>query len=192
MPIYYVHKVRVTEEDVARSRASWNIILHGSSPTYLEILLSNPKLDPHVWFSNIYYSRLFDVDPYSKESFNFDEYRLKVELFDLINTMQQQKVDPEGFSSKIQNYAVALSKREVKSSQISVMGDVLFWSLENALGALFGEESKFSWVKLFSRLLDVMIPPMIEYERRAVKTKKDSPTPIIRMSGPAPSFRDIS
>lgn len=48
----------------------------------------------------------------------------------------------------------------------SIFGEVLFWTLRHTLGQeVYDAGTHTAWVKLYSRMLDIIIPIVVEYEQ---------------------------
>lgn len=57
----------------------------------------------------------------------------------------------------------------VQADHYSIMMEVLMFSLEHVLGSLFDPETKISWAKNLSRVLEVLIPAHLTEEVRLLK-----------------------
>ncbi|RYH04781.1 hypothetical protein EON65_46525 [archaeon] len=44
------------------------------------------------------------------------------------------------------------------------MGEVLFWSIKQCVGAMYTPEVHLAWVKIYSRMLRTMVPVAVAYE----------------------------
>ena len=178
MPIYYVSDSTVAEVDISNAKLCWKIIANGSSPVYKAYKDSTgpPALESLQWFSQLFYQRLFDVNPSARPLFkNSIEVQGRV-LIAIISTALSQLKDPVGFNGTLVNLAHVHVTRGVRATQFGLMGDILFWTLRTTLGEIFTDEYRLSWVRIYSRMLKIILPTMIGDERRALATGKDSTT----------------
>ena len=175
MPMYYVENVVVTEGDISHARQSWKIVANGSSPIYKAYKESTGSdVESLKWFSALFYERLFDVNPSARPLFkNSIEVQGRV-LIAIISTTLSQLKDPLGFNATLVSLAHVHVLRGVKSTQFGLMGDILFWTLSTTLGALYTDEVKYAWIRIYSRMLKVIIPCMVGDERKALKAAKAS------------------
>jgi len=182
MPLYYVRNVVVTSDDIDRAKASWQLIIDGNIPAF-EPVYSNNSLILHSeplkpiescisWFTNIFYSRLFDVNPASKILFK-DSMSSKTKVLNaIINTALSQLIDPIYFVETLTHLAHAHVQRNIKGVQFGIAGDVLLWSFKTALGPLYDDDLHWSWTKIYSAMLKVIVPIAIGDERDIYRKNK--------------------
>jgi len=174
MPIYYINDAVVTENDISNAKSCWKIAANGKSPAFKAYKASTgSQTDSLQWFSNIFYQRLFDINPSVRPLFkNSIEVQGRV-LVAIISTALSQLKDPIGFNGTLINLAHVHVARGVRATQFCLMGDIILWTLHNTLGDIFTEEHRLSWIRICSRMLKIAIPVMIGDERRALTAAKE-------------------
>jgi hypothetical protein len=50
------------------------------------------------------------------------------------------------------------------SSIKGIIGDVMFWSVKKCIGEAYCEDTHSAWVKIFSKMLSVIVPVSVAYE----------------------------
>lgn len=75
-------------------------------------------------------------------------------------------LDDAKYKEKLIKIAYSHCKRGVKSSEYSIIGDVMFWTLGHCLGSAYNYKTHHAWVKIFSKMLRVMVPISIAFELR--------------------------
>lgn len=83
----------------------------------------------------------------------------KVISFILANITDEKKVR----SKVIETCRPYLGTR-VKTSEFGIMGDSFFWTLETVLGAVCYPEVLIAWKKLYSMIIDILIPISVTME----------------------------
>ena len=57
-------------------------------------------------------------------------------------------------------------ERGVKAIEYGVVGDVLFWCIKTCVGnAAFTKQVEVAWVKIYSKMLQVIVPVAVAHER---------------------------
>lgn len=82
---------------------------------------------------------------------------------------------------KFQKAMVALAERHcergVKAVEYGIIGDVLFYTLQETAGALYTPTVEACWKKVFSSMLAIIVPLCVSYERKGLlkrETVRDS------------------
>jgi len=165
MPLYYISSP-LTSEDTNLAIKSWNTILNNESTKYNnELILGNLNNinSCKEWFEISFYQRLFDVHPLSKNMFSNPNTQGRF-LTSLISFIFTALDNEEKVKSRLIELALNHCKRGVKVCEYAILGDVMFWSLKEVLGSLYDEKTHLAWVKIFSMMLNVIIPVAIEQE----------------------------
>ena len=69
------------------------------------------------------------------------------------------------------------SERGIKAIEYGVVGDVLFWCIKVCVGeTVFTDDVLSAWVKIFSRMLRIIVPIAVQFERRGVHQSKTGRT----------------
>lgn len=84
-----------------------------------------------------------------------------VSLFSFIFTVMD---DEAKFNAKLSELAESHCKRGVKSSEYAFIGEVMFWTLKHCLGPAYDGRTHSAWVKIFSKMLKIIVPISVSYE----------------------------
>ena len=175
MPLYYVHDVIVTDSDISGCFSCWQTVVDGKAPAYIEDSDPN-KPSGLVWFSNVFYGRLFDVNPEAKKLFRDNNETKARALGNIISTGLRQIWDRANFSKILHGIAVSHCKLGVKAIQYGLVGDVLLWSFAYTMKNMWDQDLRTSWIAVYSGMLRVVIPHAVGEERkkyRALKKAED-------------------
>mmetsp|Transcript_21074 Transcript_21074/g.21193 ORF Transcript_21074/g.21193 Transcript_21074/m.21193 type:complete len:269 (+) Transcript_21074:153-959(+) len=173
MPPFYIRNAVVREQDVRRAKLSWKKIMDGTATGYLAIK-GNPDFHQASclsWFYNLFYERMFDMNPSSKHLFRSNIMSQGRVLMGIITTLLSQLNDPETYKIMLINLTHVHSQRGVRGMQYGIAGDVLFWTLDKCLGADFDDETRISWACIFSYMLSIMVPVAVADEIKELKEK---------------------
>jgi hemoglobin-like flavoprotein len=62
----------------------------------------------------------------------------------------------------------------VKAIEYGVVGDVLFWCIKTCIGAeAFTPAVELSWVKIYSKMLQVIVPVAVRYEKEGIHQARE-------------------
>eukprot|EP01035_Chromulina_nebulosa_P019746 gene19746-25678_t len=171
---------------------SWNNILNNTSNEYKQAK-RNGQLDPtkscREWLEIIFYQRLFDVHPACKAMFTSPDSQGKflTSLFSFIFTVLD---DEDKFNRRLEQLAQSHCKRGVKACEYAVIGEVMFWSLSKILGpSMYDINTHNAWVKIFSMMLNIIVPISVEYE---LKDNKSQTKRLLAYKNREPSNNDIN
>lgn len=165
MPLYY-NPDELTSDDVHAAKRSWDLILSDAAINYQDKKSELTFHSCREWFEHLFYDRLFDVHPFSKKMFRNLETQGKflVALFSFIFTVLENK---EKFHDKLVELAISHCKRGIKACEYAIIGDVMFWTLKTILGSEYDLASHNGWMKLFSNMLQIIVPISITYELKS-------------------------
>lgn len=79
----------------------------------------------------------------------------------------------EVLETRIRSLTEAHNRRGVKCYEYMLVGEVLFWSLHKCLGREYTKDVHKAWCKIFSRLLDMMVPVAAAHEMQTTKFQED-------------------
>ena len=152
MPNYYIKNVEVTDDDVNFARNSWTKIRLDTAPNFL---MKKNSLDNDttclIWFSEVFYERLFEVSPPSRPLFKNNLQRQGKMLVGLITTSLGLLNSIDKLVPTLIDLASRHTKYGVVASQYGTLGDVLFWTLRHCLGEdSFNNDTATAWVKIYS------------------------------------------
>mmetsp|Transcript_20893 Transcript_20893/g.21562 ORF Transcript_20893/g.21562 Transcript_20893/m.21562 type:complete len:211 (-) Transcript_20893:45-677(-) len=167
MPVYYTHDAVVGDHELQLAKISWSYIIEDKSPAFHEV-----KKDPNFhqascisWFYSIFYERLFDVHPMCRPLFTsgiISQGKFLVKMVSLILNCLKNK---EKFVKTMEDLAMRHCERGIRGVEYGVVGDVLFYTLQETSGGLYTPAVEACWKKVFSSMLAIIVPLCIQYER---------------------------
>jgi len=164
-PVYYCDDMLTTEENILVERA-WNLILTDGALGY-RLKAERPDFahtTSIAYFYELFYNRLFDVHPGARDLFKDIQSQGKF-LVKMISLGLSEKVDQKKYTDTLTKLAEIHNERGVKAVEYGIVGEVLFWTLRAILGPQeYSNELNGAWVKIYSRMLRVMVPIAIAYE----------------------------
>jgi len=173
-PEYYTD-VRLNEDDIRLAKIAWGIIMSPGSSAPFQKLKSEDSVNfKHrtsiAWFYDEFSTKFFKLCPQASSYANADIVIHGKLVAGLITTVLKYVDDPENLRHQLANNATIYSHKGVKSDHYSSMGTALFESLElvigksNSEGPSFDEPTKNAWIKVYSSMLDIMLPVAVQYE----------------------------
>lgn len=73
------------------------------------------------------------------------------------------------FAKSMEDLALRHCERGVRGVEYGVVGDVLFYTMRKTIGLdAYSKEVELAWVKIYSAMLAIIVPLVIEYERTGV------------------------
>ena len=188
MPVYYTHNAEITSEMLAVARECWkNIIEQDRSVAFLE-MKKNPTFEFSncaIWFYTVFYDRLFDVHPLCKPLFKNGLVSQGRFLVRMVTTTVNALAYPEKFKQALEGLAVRHCERGVKATEYSIVGDVLFYSLQKCLGPAYTHEVEDTWKKIYSAMIQIIVPLCLKYERSGkLQAEEGSERPVVLLDDP--------
>lgn len=169
MPVYYIED-DTSEVEIARARATWNMILNDTSEHFITMKgrgVSGYQQQSCVsLYYDSFYDRLFDVHPMARPMFSSglkSQGKFLVKMVSLALSLFDQD---EKFREILVKLAEVHNERGVKAVEYGIVGEVMFWSLRKCLGPVYDSDVHRVWVKIFSRMLKIMVPVAVSFELR--------------------------
>lgn len=180
MPVYYTEEPITADEHFFAEQA-WQKIISNDAPAYAAYCAESPQFAEKYpscirFFSDCFYGRLFDVHPLSRPLFRDLTSQGKF-LVKMITLSLSELTDPSKFENILVRLAEVHNHRGVKAVEYGIVGEVLLWALRRCLGPdAFTSEVHVAWLKIYSRMLRIMVPVAVCYERQlnAEALKADS------------------
>ena len=72
------------------------------------------------------------------------------------------------FIKTMEDLAMRHCERGIRGVEYGIVGDVLFYTMQTAVGTPFTYETGVAWKLIYSSMLQVIIPLCVEYERTGV------------------------
>lgn len=107
--------------------------------------------------AEIFYARLFEVQPKFRELFKRD---MKVQgqmLMSAIGMAVKGLHNPASIVAAVQNLGARHAGYGVKPEYYKIVGEVLLWTLEKGLGKAFTPDVKQAWAEAYGVLSSLMI-----------------------------------
>ena len=135
---------------------SWDIILHTPEEA-----------------SEIFYARLFSLDPSLRQLFKEDISSQAQKLVSTITFVVHKLHDLEEIMADVRELGLRHKSYNVRPEYFPTVGSALLWTLENRLGKLWNEETKEAWVTIYSILSKAMIDTVEETQPVALQPSLD-------------------
>lgn len=75
--------------------------------------------------------------------------------------------DKAKLESNLTQLAIRHANKGIKAVEYGIIGEVTFWTLDKVLGSAYTPESHVAWRKVFSAMLQVIIPVSIANELKS-------------------------
>lgn len=96
-------------------------------------------------FADLFYARLFELDPTARTLFRGDLEGLKTKLLSMLATIVGAADRPEIFDSVVEDLGRRHALFGVTPAQYSAVGEALIWSLGEALGPALTRSRREAW-----------------------------------------------
>jgi len=96
-------------------------------------------------FADLFYARLFELDPTARTLFRGDLEGLKTKLLSMLATILGAADRPEIFDSVVEDLGRRHALFGVTPAQYSAVGEALIWSLGEALGPALTRSRREAW-----------------------------------------------
>jgi len=167
-PSYYVANVLLTNADEDLTNSSWKILMSGESTENFRANREHPSFHYSsclTWFYDIFFSRFFYLSPdvvpmFENVSMVHQGKLLATVIASALNSLKK----PVILRRKLIQLVSGHNGKGVKGVHYGNMGAALFWSLEQVLGTkIFNDETKQAWIRMYSFLLSIIIPPVVKF-----------------------------
>eukprot|EP00981_Chlorochromonas_danica_P006843 scaffold1496_cov266-Ochromonas_danica.AAC.5 len=147
MPLFYT-KLPLTGEEKDAAVHAWKLILNNQCQHFFEIKAEHPEIEFKLvseYFFDVLYNRMFDVNPSCRGLFHRSINKQGSFLLRMISLLIAEAEDPPKFHS--------------------IMGEVLLYTIKKCVGPKeYTPAVHFGWAKIYSLILDVIIPDVVHYE----------------------------
>jgi hemoglobin-like flavoprotein len=136
------------------------------------------------YWANRFIKRLVEIHPTCQSMFSKTSAKQGRLLMNMISLLieEVEEESQEKFKKTLQTLAHCHNRVGVRAAECkpiivsscslyafvldSIFGEVLFWTMRHTLGAeVYDASTHTAWVKLYSRMLDIIIPVVVEYEK---------------------------
>lgn len=170
-PIYYIPNAVIADREALLVVESWNKIVNNTSLHWKDISKAENEckhLSSLSMFYELFYQRLFDVSPSSKQLFSKSIQVQGKALVHMISGAISLLKDTTNLVSALQKLAIGHTSKGVLATQYGTVGEVLLWTFAQCLQHEFDTETQTAWIKLYSVMLSVIIPAAIGEEAKQI------------------------
>ena len=177
---YYVADAHVTLEDVHLAEETWRIITTNTSNEFFRVkeahlVSAEPFLATSClsWYFDTFFDYCVELDPNIKQSYGNDlrtQIRAMISMVSSSLTMYKN-VDVAKVKLAAEKIAKSHCNRHVKVHQYPIVATVLIKTFHKCLGMDWIDQVTRVWSKIFSQLLDFIIPCVLKHESTVVDTE---------------------
>ena len=120
--------------------------------------------------AELFYNRLFEIDPSTKPLFRWDIKVQGRKLMDMITSAVYGLNDMETLVPTVRDLGQRHSEYGVKLYHYGSVATALLWTLEQGLGDDFTEEVKVAWMETYMFLAGVMKSAILKATREGRET----------------------
>lgn len=117
--------------------------------------------------ADLFYARLFEIDPSLKPLFKGDLKRQGAMLMSMIATAVRSLTNPEGLIPVLRGLGQRHAAYGVTDAHYATVATALVWTLEQGLGADFTPAVREAWVAAYELMADTMMQAAREMPLRA-------------------------
>lgn len=107
--------------------------------------------------ADIFYQRLFDIEPELRSLFSEDLREQKTKLMGALKVLVNTLDNPDKLIPILEDMGRKHKSYGVVEDHFVPVADALVWTLEEGLGADFTEEVRHAWTALYSAIASIMI-----------------------------------
>lgn len=107
--------------------------------------------------ADIFYQRLFDIEPELRSLFSEDLREQKTKLMGALKVLVNTLDNPDKLIPILEDMGRKHKTYGVVEDHFVPVADALVWTLEEGLGAGFTEEVRHAWTALYSAIASIMI-----------------------------------
>jgi len=184
-PDYFIRDAKIVPSEIATAQSQWKLIEENQSQVFFDAQTNNslgtfsfPIDNCMCWFYGLLLEHLFQHLPTAQETFASTNLNSQGRAFARVIGMAVKSLDDEAaFKHLLEKLAWRHCELGVSSNEFSVMGDGIFCALKKVLGeSIYNEESDMLWKKIYSAMLQVIIPIFIRFEQYGESPPQDGPS----------------
>eukprot|EP01035_Chromulina_nebulosa_P017017 gene17017-22523_t len=169
--IYYKPNSVVDNEDLEIAKETWKIVIEDRSLQYIKLKSSEPPLEASSclsWFYDVFYEFSGQMDTGSQQLYKDN---LKIQIRALIAMISSTLsmftgLDLTKVNTSLTKLATGHYKRGVRSYQYAIVGVILLKTFEFCLGDSWNEKCHLAWAKMFSVMLEILLPAALKVEEK--------------------------
>jgi hemoglobin-like flavoprotein len=117
-------------------------------------------------FAEIFYARLFELEPHARSLFSADLTAQKTKLTGMLATIVGAADQPEMFASIVENLGRRHALFGVTEAHYPAVGEALIWSLDQVLGPHLTPDAREAWHELYGLVQVSMVRGVTDQNRR--------------------------
>ena len=129
--------------------------------------------------AQLFYSRLFELDPSLRSLFKSDFRDQSVKFMDMLRVAVAELEHPDKLDRALRELAVRHAGYGVREEHYDMVGESLLWAIEKALGRSAGPELKTAWYDFYEFIADTM-KAAARTHRAGVADSADPEEPVAR------------
>ena len=106
--------------------------------------------------ADMFYARLFDLDPKLRLLFKSDIKRQGMTLMTMVSSAVRALDDPDALVPVLKSLGRRHVVYGVTDEHYGTVGEALLWTLESALGADFDDPTRDAWTAVYTLIASVM------------------------------------
>lgn len=167
MPVYYTTAHLLPHEKEIAVKA-WKEIANARAKEFWRVKNLNPDAvtckTPMEYFGNQFFLRLFDTHPTCRSLFAKGSMKEGQALLRMMSFIVSEIDNEEKLEKNLTTLAHSHNKMGVKAVEYGLFGEVLFATLKKCLGEEYDQATHAAWIKIYSRILSVVVPIVVHYE----------------------------
>lgn len=173
LPVYYT-TAPITAEELDEANKVWKMVMNNRSVHFDSMKKADPEKIHHAnvmeLFYEVFYTRQFDVHPTCKPLFKRPINKQGNFLMRIISMLLAEIDQPDKFHKTLVNLTNLHNKIGVVAYEYGISGEILLFTLKKVLGDAFTPLAHRAWIKIYSRILDHIVPNAVEFE---INNKKE-------------------
>jgi len=127
------------------------------TPNQISLVQKSFGVVPAEIAAELFYARLFELDPSLRPLFKGDMKAQGRKLMDMIGVAVRGLNDLESIVPAVQELGVRHTGYGVTAGHYDTVGSALLWTLEKGLGAQFTDDVREAWTAAYTLLSTTMI-----------------------------------
>lgn len=156
MPSYYIDQPHITPRDIQNVRESWDMILCERKASHKQAKVHG-ECQSHSRFTRFYESFFFQLQylfvTTSDHAFANNNFLVNI----ILCMISRHSAESPTFQLLLQSLLANMDVCRLTFHDMSVIGGILFTTLQECLGKTFTAVVRDSWVKLYSAVLSDIV-----------------------------------
>lgn len=177
LPIYYT-KLPLLPHCKEKLIAGWKKISANTAQGFYKLKREHPEqvpcTNPMEFFANRLVMRLCEVHPVCQSMFKKSSLKQGLLFLNMFSMLIQVLDNAELFNKHLKMLALTHLKMGIRATEFGIFGEALFWTLRAVLGDEdYDTVTHTAWIKFYSRMLDVIVPIVLEHEMSQAKVARE-------------------